>query len=148
MVHQDLKPDNILISLQQGSIKLADYGMTGLYQYDEGEYKVRGTVPYMSPEVYQKLMATIASDLWALGIIGYELLELVRPFQPFDREGDLARQLRHNIVKVEPRLVNTCVSQQFVNLIMLLLQKAPFERLSSSDLSICDLIKPFRGKMN
>ena len=85
MIHQDLKPDNILISLQQGSIKLADYGMTGLYQYDEGEYKVRGTVPYMSPEVYQKLMATIASDLWALGIIGYELLEMVRPFQPFDK---------------------------------------------------------------
>ena len=63
----------------------------GLAQKDDNENlenlkKVRGTPPYMSPEIFSKEgKSEKASDIWALGILTFEMVELLRPFIAQDR---------------------------------------------------------------
>lgn len=76
IIHRDLKPENILIN-EEGEIKVIDFGIAQLHKEDKKkkEDSVMGTPHYMSPE--QKKThpkACFASDIYALGIIAYELV--------------------------------------------------------------------------
>ncbi|MFE2530046.1 serine/threonine protein kinase [Streptomyces sp. NPDC059382] len=80
VVHRDLKPENVL--LLDGRWCLADFGMA---RYAEAStavhtYKGGGSLPYMAPEVWKYQRATSATDIYALGVMAYELLEGTRPF--------------------------------------------------------------------
>jgi len=80
IVHQDLKPKNILLS-EDWHLKLADFGTARfLYKESEDEDFV-GTAEYVSPEVLMNKKSTAASDLWALGCIIYELFVGRTPFE-------------------------------------------------------------------
>ena len=75
IVHHDLKPSNILVFAEQ--IKLLDFGLA----IKPGESMgTQGTLPYMAPELLDGNPATIASDLYAVGIIAYELFVGRHPF--------------------------------------------------------------------
>ncbi len=76
MVHRDLKPSNILVS--NGQVKLVDFSLSA---YDIEEEPPAGTLAYVSPEVLSNQPATAASDIYALGIIAYELFVGRYPFE-------------------------------------------------------------------
>ncbi len=87
MVHQDLKPENILID-PQGTVKLVDFGSTRIAGIEEIAQPVRrdyamGTQNYLAPECLQGRPGTPVSDLYALGVIAYEMLT---GHLPYDRE--------------------------------------------------------------
>ncbi|MEU6646648.1 serine/threonine-protein kinase [Saccharomonospora sp. NPDC046836] len=80
VVHRDLKPENIL--LLRGHWCLADFGIARYAEASTAQrtFKLHGTLPYMAPERWKNQRATSASDVYALGILAYELLEGTLPF--------------------------------------------------------------------
>lgn len=73
VIHRDLKPENVLIGR---SVKLTDFGTALLIGGPRltTEGSVLGSIPYLSPEYVERQQLDVRSDLYALGIIAYELL--------------------------------------------------------------------------
>jgi eukaryotic-like serine/threonine-protein kinase len=94
VVHRDLKPENIL--LLGGRWCLADFGIARYAEASTANrtFKFHGTLAYMAPERWNGQRATSVSDIYALGILAYELLEGTLPFTGPD-EHDFQDQHLH-----------------------------------------------------
>ncbi|WP_405863431.1 protein kinase domain-containing protein [Streptomyces sp. NBC_00005] len=87
IVHRDLKPENIL--LLGGRWCLADFGIARYAEATTANhtFKFTGTFAYMAPERWNNQRATSASDIYALGVLAYELLEGAPPFTgPYEHD--------------------------------------------------------------
>lgn len=106
VVHRDLKPANILVS-RQGGARLLDFGIAKLLESGETQAtrltQVGGgafTPDYASPEQILGEALTVASDVYSLGVVLYELLAGVRPYK---LKRDSRGALEDAIVQAEPR---------------------------------------------
>lgn len=86
MLHQDLKPENIMFDLN-GALKIIDFGsvkiagITEMTPLDHGTPEnVLGTLNYTAPEYHLGRRGTVKSDLFSLGVIAYEMLNGALPF--------------------------------------------------------------------
>lgn len=77
LIHQDIKPENIFISAR-GEIKLGDLGFSTFLKESEGA--MQGTPAYLPPEIVLGAPLSFSSDLYSLGVVGYELLVGENPF--------------------------------------------------------------------
>lgn len=75
ILHRDLKPANVLVT--DGVVRLLDFGLSA--KREQGG-SIAGTLAYMAPEILRSKPPTEAADLYALGMIGYELLVGQHPF--------------------------------------------------------------------
>jgi serine/threonine-protein kinase len=100
IVHRDLKPENILITTE-GVVKLTDLGLARAFADAKSTRAgaVTGTVQYLSPEQIRGEPADPRSDLYALGIVGYELLT---DRLPFTGETPMAIAYKHLSDRVPP----------------------------------------------
>ena len=83
IVHRDVKPANLLIDLK-GSVKLTDFGVARIQNSGEvtrTQGSVVGTLKYMSPEQIQSLPVDSRTDIFAAGVVLYQLLTGLRPFE-------------------------------------------------------------------
>jgi serine/threonine-protein kinase len=118
IVHRDIKPENILIA-QDGRVKVADFGLAvgaviGQTLTAESSV-VLGSVSYLSPEQVQRGVADARSDIYALGIVVFEMLTGKKPY-----DGQTPIQIAYKHVNERiPNLreVNSTIPQEVADLI-------------------------------
>ncbi len=86
-VHRDVKPHNLLLS-DKGEIKLSDFGIALDMRSQPIEYNITGTLAYMAPEqIRDKNSVNQRADIYALGVVLYELLAGRLPYEGIADEG-------------------------------------------------------------
>lgn len=104
VLHRDLKPENIMLRGDVDSVVLIDFGIARILKPDRAAtttgQPVAGTLRYMAPEQLRGAQSTIQTDIYALGVIAYELVTGRQPFNP-KSPLDLA-DLQRQGVKVRP----------------------------------------------
>lgn len=117
VIHQDIKPENILIA-DNGSYMLTDFGVStkarntmSHISNEDRVFQSAGTFPYMPPEKFSKnTLPILASDIWSLGAMVYEML---MGDLPFGDEGGLRQKLGADIPEIQgdysPELRETLV---------------------------------------
>lgn len=93
-VHRDLKPANVML-LPDGSVRILDFGLAKARDHSLSTTSVRlGTISYMSPEQIRAGDIDARADLWALGVVLYEMLAGRKPFQG-DEKASIAETILH-----------------------------------------------------
>ncbi len=137
IIHRDLKPDNAVVA-PDGQLKLIDFGIARRGERDiTGAGVVIGTVQYLSPEQIEGERASVASDLYSVGVTLYELLTGHVPFN-----GDtIAAVFRAHLEErpSPPSALNPAVSAQLDSIVILALDKSPQARFVNADTFISAL---------
>jgi protein phosphatase len=79
LLHQDIKPENILLT-QSGAVKLIDFGSASSSILKDSTRPPNGDLHYAAPEYYTDAPKGVHSDLFSIAVIGYELLTGELPF--------------------------------------------------------------------
>lgn len=126
VVHRDIKPENILIGFNN-TIKLTDFGWSVYNQHGQKRKTLCGTIDYLSPELIKSREYDKQVDVWALGVLTYELLVGSPPFEEDTKEMTYRRILRCDL-RFPPH-----ISPAARDLITRLLQFDPNHRLPLSE---------------
>ncbi len=140
ITHNDLKPDNIMIS-REGRLKVLDFGLARLKRPESdpglddtttrsGPSRITGTVPFMSPEQIQGHPLDHRSDIFSLGIILYEMATGLRPFRGPTVADVIAAILRDTSPPVDE--INPKLPRQLGRIIRHCLEKDIRRRLQSA----------------
>ena len=121
ILHRDIKPANVLLD-DDGSVYLADFGIASYMDESAIEHngRVMGTPIYMSPELCYG-HASVSSDIYALGILLYQMLTGQAPFEGTDSWGVCMRQIEE--LPVQPSALNPMISQAVEQVILCALEK-------------------------
>ena len=140
IIHRDIKPQNVIVK-SDGSLKILDFGIAtakGSAQLTQAN-NVMGSVHYLAPELAKGEPASPQSDIYALGIVFYEMLTGDVPFKA-DQAVQIALQhMREPMPSV--RKVNPNVPQSVENIIIRATAKNPRLRYQSCDEMLKDLEK-------
>ena len=133
ILHRDIKPGNILHTATGDGYKLADFGIakTGGAAHDL-DRQIVGTLAYLSPERLSGAPASVADDLYAVGVAGYEALIGRHVFGPDDNIGAMAKSILYD-TPPPVHAVRPDVSPRLAAAIERALSREPRQRFSSAD---------------
>lgn len=128
VVHRDLKPENLLIE-DNGYIRLTDFGIAKIIN-NKSCNESSGTPGYMAPEVLFAKPHSFEVDYFALGVIIYELIYGVRPYNSTNRK-DLRAMVLSTQIKISKQSIPHGYSIQCIDFMNCLLKRKPPERLGA-----------------
>ena len=136
VIHRDLKPANLRVR-PDGRLKIVDFGLAkhthpssqALVGSESQTSNVPGTLHYVAPEMWNGAPASEASDLYAAGVVLYEMATGVRPFHALS--SDIAHATIH-VTPPPPRQRNPAISADFERVILRCLEKDPTSRFRSA----------------
>ncbi|WP_445468254.1 Stk1 family PASTA domain-containing Ser/Thr kinase [Herbiconiux wuyangfengii] len=130
IVHRDLKPENVLLA-DDGRIKISDFGLARAVSANTATGQaLLGTIAYLSPELLTRGTADARSDIYAAGIMMYEMLVGA---QPYVGEQPMAIAFQHaNDPMPTPSDANPGVPEQLDDLVLWATAKEPDERPSDA----------------
>lgn len=138
VAHGDLRPHNIIVS-QEGLIKITDFGLLPAFQASpmaQTAWLTRAA-PYLPPEVSEGWQVTPAADVYALGVV---LFEMVTGGVPFPADTPVAVALRHaKDPPPSPRAVNPGVPRAVEGIVLKAMQKLPEQRYPDMSAMLQDL---------
>lgn len=138
VVHADVKCDNILIqTMRDGSEvpRLIDFGLARFLDDGHpagGERVLSGTPEYLAPEVIRGEAPTIQTDIYAVGVMLYELLTGTTPFAGGTCREILSRHLDDDVVPPSLRRPDRNIPGAFERIVMRALHKVPEERFADA----------------
>ena len=157
IIHQDIKPRNILINPQTQEIKLIDFSISSLLPKETADIQslnvLAGTLVYMSPEQTGRMNRGIdyRTDFYSLGVTFYELLTGQLPFYSQNH----LELIYYHIAKepINPREINPQIPQVLADVIIKLMAKNPDKRYQTArgiryDLEICQQILLAQGEIS
>ena len=141
IIHRDIKPQNVIVKAD-GSVKILDFGIAtakGSMQLTQAN-NVMGSVHYLAPELAKGEQASAQSDIYALGIVLYEMLAGDVPFKADQAVQVALRHMRDPMPSL--REANPTVPQSIENIVIRATAKDPNKRYRScremwQDLSTC-----------
>ena len=160
VVHRDLKPSNVLVT-DSGNAMLLDFGIAKLLQTEHGEaqeseltrHSGRALTPdYAAPEQLTGAPVSIATDVYALGLVAYELFAGRRPFEATSR-----RDLEHAVLMLDPPRPSHAaggvlakaprgIASDLDAIVLKALKKAPGERYATVNAMSADLGRWLAGE--
>ena len=138
IIHRDIKPQNILMD-EQGNVKITDFGIAttlSATSYTKTN-SVIGTVHYLSPEQAKGGIASHKSDIYALGIVLYELLTGELPFSGESAVSIALKHLQSETPSV--RAINSSIPQSLENVVIRATAKDPRHRYNGVEEMSADL---------
>lgn len=138
IVHRDLKPQNILVT-DSGIVKIADFGIASIQSLSQVTQTdtIMGSLHYLAPEIARGEKATPQSDIYALGVVFYELL---RGDVPFNGESPVNIALKHMRDEIPSvRAYNPAIPQSVENIIIKATAKSTNNRYQCADDMLDDL---------
>lgn len=125
IIHRDIKPENILIGFDN-VVKLTDFGWSIISPKGIKRKTLCGTIDYLSPEIITSREYDDTVDVWALGILIYELIVGTPPFEEESKEMTYKRIVRGTVLFPSEKTI----SDPAKNLIRRILVQEPKKRLS------------------
>lgn len=129
IIHRDIKPENILLS-NEGRIKLSDFGLARNVSNRTESQELLGTVGYMAPELVTGGNATKASDIYACGIMLYEMLVGKRPYMG-EQNVQVAYQHANSRVPA-PSIANPTVTASLDRVVLAATEPSPATRIQDA----------------
>jgi len=102
VLHRDIKPSNILLCAD-GTVKISDFGSAFLTNSDLTQVDTVGTLPFMAPEHFRQSRPTMQSDVYAVGVMAYQLLTGMLPFTAKTSEELIYQKLQGEALPLESR---------------------------------------------
>jgi len=146
IIHRDIKPDNILIT-EDNIVKLTDFGIAKIADAETltNSNKIIGSVHYFSPEQAKGKLVDFRTDIYALGVVMYEL---ITGQVPFNGETSISVAIMHiQDPVIPPNKVITDIPKNINTIILKALEKEPVNRFQTAK-ELTEILKSLKENSN
>ena len=142
IIHRDIKPENLLLD-DKDNVKLCDFGWANFVNDSNSRSTFCGTMEYMAPEILNKEQYNKGIDIWALGVLLYELIHGYPPFSSDNKPTDYQDMLKH--ITEHGFKIREDISDNCKDILQKMLKVDSKERISIEDILKHPFIKEETG---
>ena len=143
VIHRDIKPENVMLSddSENAAIKIIDFGLTKTLAPNEKLSDGIGTMTYVAPEVISRKPYNKEIDIWSLGVILYQLLSGILPFDDLANDEEAVAKKVVFLDHEFPDEKFKSRSKEAIKLIDACLEKKPEKRITIDEFLKNDWLK-------